>query len=66
MSFLKSFTVLDKYLSKSAIILFFMMLISMIIETLSIGMVIPVISILLDTVINLFFRIFSNKIFLAF
>ena len=48
MSFLKSFIILEKYLSQSAIILFFMMLISMIIETLSIGMVIPAISILLD------------------
>ncbi len=48
MSFLNSFIILEKYLSKSAIILFFMMLISMIIETLSIGMVIPAISILLD------------------
>ena len=48
MSFLKSFAILEKSLSKSAIVLFFMMLISMVIETLSIGMVIPAISILLD------------------
>ena len=48
MSFLKSFAVLEKSLLKSSIILFFMMLVSMVIETLSIGMVIPAISILLD------------------
>ena len=58
--FSKSFQLLSKDLRRSSIILFLMMIFSMALETLSIGLVIPALSIMLDDQLFFQYEIFKG------